>query len=1696
MKLEQAKSQILPGVVTPSKKQAPAKTTPLQAKAATPAQLQRSKNKLEQDRSQIQRQAEQASIQRESRATIENQARVQRVQDQAVALEQQSRVQRLADTQARQQSFFSSFVKSPVQRKSQQQVKTSSVQTAQARDQYQAAVQPEILQRLVDDRLSLQSQQTRAAQPKNDLNARAEWFNTELPVLRAKHNHPDTPFLDTSSVFKPTDQQAFSLGKTYGIQRLSSGLTTTDAASAILNIQRKADRDVAMRGLLTGINPRQSDYTSIQRLVAEGEAKLEIQRQALLENHEIQRQALQMARDEANPTNTNSGISEKINAKRGSGDPLPTNVRPQLEAGLNVNLEAVRVHTDAEADLLAKSVNAIAFTTGKDIFFSSGSYQPNTKSGYELIAHEVTHTVQQSQNQVSSGVDPSPSLERDAQARGAELAAKFDPNATTGTTQPKTTSASSSGASLAGHSTDVLQASRNEVTVPRLEFSRLSIVQRAPASSSATSELYAEIVLKNPNARGRELEIEILMTFYQFPNKETANEILDYVRSKFNRTGIRPGERFPWEKGQTVQRFYISEQDDQFYKQEARNAIAAINRKNAQDERIQASYSNLSEAERSYFDDFFNNLVKKGTVRGTIDAVNRRYTELTKRPPNRNTLLWIALRNDHIYQNFKQVRGELEELKNPTKPKFPKATTVKAVQTGDSLFFIFATGGEYPLFLSSTKQRSQEELDTSASLAQVAADYADKEWLKTHKGQKIGKDARDSGEWKELFSNEYGRVYKIAYGQELGSGGRDVKRQDQPYAYGDNTEGISSNNTEKVVASGTKINYRVSLPSDVARKSAKYHWYIINDPTTEQGKRNPIRESQQTGSTWQGLEWYYNGKYELICDVDVAGRQLRYSLSQEVRKGYVPSASNQTRQEGSPTTSRKQEGNSGFTGRTGGVISNPPVKGYDSPDSSSRSLELPAGITFTITKELEGNWLEIKLKNSDGLLFVDKNMVTRAPDKDARLFQIQKDQPAIGIAELFFKDFIKRDEDLRFYVNILHHINPKSMPNPSGDDWKDVKTLEDYWIWIPSVTFAQSLKGVVKSGSVKGELYDAVGKAAANVVRTTIAQLPGGKDVLKTLDEIGSSALNVFNNPEAFVNNLTKAVKTGFTQFTGDIGTYLQRGMVSVVTGQLKGQVDISKGFTPEGMLDIGLQLLDLTPKYLQGQIENKVPGGMKAVQGVKEAANLFSSIQKQGLAPTITSKSYFEAADTLKDQIFESLKDWAQKALVTKALEVLASSLLPGAGIIQAAIKIYETLIFIGEKFKLIKDTVKAITGSLADIANGNISGAVEKIVQSLAGGLSLAINFFVKISGLGGIADRIREFFKNIRKKVDAAIDKVLAYFTRLVKPGAKPINPQPTQKPGQPNNQPETYKLSVDINPQKQKPHKLILEGTGASATLKIQSKPKTYAEFVETIRTNFQPPAGSALSNLIARADKAARLIEIAKSKAKSGDDPNYARMIKLMNALAKIIEDILTNAATNPPSVVEYGDLNSGQQATSMRAKILSSNFIQGTVPTEESIVMKTIKANRKLGRNIKYVLGHLLNHNIGGKGDLYNLTVISRKANSSHQKEVESNVKTAISSGKVIEYNVKPTYAPELPMSGNQRSLKSQIDASSSPNSPATVELQRKFDIMEYERKNLAFSLNTSWRELQFDSDDFKWNPLTAFQRKNINNSLDEDIPA
>jgi hypothetical protein len=88
-------------------------------------------------------------------------------------------------------------------------------------------------------------------------------------------------------------------------------------------------------------------------------------------------------------------ITKHILQRKGGGRPLEPEVRTFMESRFGEDLSGVRVHTDTHAAETAEWLNAVAYTVGRDIFFGAGKYNPQSTEGKRLLAHELTHVVQQ-----------------------------------------------------------------------------------------------------------------------------------------------------------------------------------------------------------------------------------------------------------------------------------------------------------------------------------------------------------------------------------------------------------------------------------------------------------------------------------------------------------------------------------------------------------------------------------------------------------------------------------------------------------------------------------------------------------------------------------------------------------------------------------------------------------------------------------------------------------------------------------------------------------------------------------------------------------------------------------------------------------------------------------------------------------------------------------------------------------------------------------------------------------------------------------------------------------------------------------------------------------------------------------------------------------------------------------------------------
>ncbi|WP_163397783.1 DUF4157 domain-containing protein [Flavobacterium fluviatile] len=91
----------------------------------------------------------------------------------------------------------------------------------------------------------------------------------------------------------------------------------------------------------------------------------------------------------------NNDLEEKLNNSKGSGASLDESTKNEMESGFGNDFSNVKIHTGTNAIEMSQELGAQAFTNGNDVYFNEGKYNPRSKEGKHLLAHELTHTIQQ-----------------------------------------------------------------------------------------------------------------------------------------------------------------------------------------------------------------------------------------------------------------------------------------------------------------------------------------------------------------------------------------------------------------------------------------------------------------------------------------------------------------------------------------------------------------------------------------------------------------------------------------------------------------------------------------------------------------------------------------------------------------------------------------------------------------------------------------------------------------------------------------------------------------------------------------------------------------------------------------------------------------------------------------------------------------------------------------------------------------------------------------------------------------------------------------------------------------------------------------------------------------------------------------------------------------------------------------------------
>ena len=176
---------------------------------------------------------------------------------------------------------------------------------------------------------------------------------------------------------------------------------------------RMAEAVVRMPEPLNGqraVVPGATAAPGLQRMCPECQEELQrspapIQRACSECEEELKSQPMLQAKETpGNTPEVTPAIASRIQSLQGSGQPLPPSARGFLEPRFGHDFGHVRIHTGSHADESARSLNALAYTSGSDIVFANGHYSLETTHGMKLLAHELTHVIQQGSERSSGAI--------------------------------------------------------------------------------------------------------------------------------------------------------------------------------------------------------------------------------------------------------------------------------------------------------------------------------------------------------------------------------------------------------------------------------------------------------------------------------------------------------------------------------------------------------------------------------------------------------------------------------------------------------------------------------------------------------------------------------------------------------------------------------------------------------------------------------------------------------------------------------------------------------------------------------------------------------------------------------------------------------------------------------------------------------------------------------------------------------------------------------------------------------------------------------------------------------------------------------------------------------------------------------------------------------------------------------------------
>jgi hypothetical protein len=355
-----------------------------------------------------------------------------------------------------------------------------------------------------------------------------------------------------------------------------------------------------------------------------------------------------------------------------------------------------------------------------------------------------------------------------------------------------------------------------------------------------------------------------------------------------------------------------------------------------------------------------------------------------------------------------------------------------------------------------------------------------------------------------------------------------------------------------------------------------------------------------------------------------------------------------------------------------------------------------------------------------------------------------------------------------------------------------------------------------------------------------MAILDKGKAVIK----------KVVTDPIGFIKNIIKAVKDGVGLFVTNIKQHLIAGMVAWLTGAMADvPITLPEKWDLKGILSLVLQIMGLTWERIRAKLVKRL--GEKVVRAAEGTITIVKVLITQG--PMGLWEMLKEKATEIQQQVMDGIRNWVITQLVKQAVIKLLSFFNPAGAIIQAILAIYNTIMFFVENMDRIIQFVKTVFSSIADIAMGKLSAAAQAVERSLAMAIPIILNFLSRLIGLSGIGKAVTGIIAKVRKPIDKVVDKVVDQVAKVaLKVGGKVSKAAGVAKD---KAKAVALKLAAFVFPKKtftagNESHKLYFDGELPNAKAIVASSPKTLLALCKVLEAR---PENSGKKSQIAKVE---------------------------------------------------------------------------------------------------------------------------------------------------------------------------------------------------------------------------------------------------